>query len=251
MRILVTNDDGIMAEGIRSLKRHLEAGGHDVIVAAPDVERSATGHAITLRTPLWVKKVDIDGVFFGFATSGTPADCVKLGLLELSGGNVDLVISGINKGANMGTDVIYSGTVSGALEAAITGFPSIAVSSVDYASPGYDTAGKFVVQFLREFDIHTIPPYGAININVPSIPFDQLKGFRYTRQSKRKFDDYFEGRKDPYGNVYYWLMGGVVENDTDEDADYRAVNEGYVSVTPLTVFHTDHHLLNQLRQKKI
>jgi 5'-nucleotidase len=249
MKILLTNDDGILAEGIRFLKNDLSEEGHDVLVVAPDVERSATGHAITIRTPLWVKKVDLDGTFFGYATSGTPADCVKLGLLELSEGGVDLVVSGINKGANMGTDVLYSGTVSGAMEAAITGYPAIAISSVDFAQPRFETAAQFFVRFLREFDIHRIPPYGALNINVPSIPTPQLLGYRFTRQSKRKFEDYFEGRKDPYGNVYYWLMGGVVENDPDADADYLAVNQGYVSISPLTVFHTDHKLLDQLQKE--
>ncbi len=248
MNILITNDDGIWAEGISVLKEYLEKAGHDVLVCAPDVERSATGHAITIRKPIWVKDIIKNGTLFGYATTGTPADCVKLGLRQLSTRKIDLVVSGINRGANLGTDIQYSGTVSGALEAAILGYPAIAISSQNQETPHYETAAEFLCKFIREFDMSVVPDYGAININVPSIEYSDLKGYRITKQSTRRFNDFYEHRKDPYGNSYYWLMGSYLEEELTDDSDIYAVLNGFASVTPLTLFMTDERLYEQLNR---
>ncbi|HPE67893.1 MAG TPA: 5'/3'-nucleotidase SurE [Thermotogota bacterium] len=239
MHILITNDDGIQSPGIHVLRDALQQGGHEVEVIAPDMERSAIGHAITLRKPIWAKKTYRDGEYFGYETSGTPADCVKLGILQICTKPIDLVVSGINLGANIGSDIPYSGTVSGALEGAIMGYPAIAISSVNPAEPYFPTAGRVLVEFLKQFDPKKIPKFGALNINVPSLPFHEIQGMKWTLQGAKRFDDYFEERKDPYGNAYYWLMGSYLEEIEDPKNDDWAVSHGFVSVTPLSVFMTD------------
>jgi len=248
VKILVTNDDGVTADGILCLARFLSKE-HDVTVVAPETEQSAVGHAITIRFPLWLRKVDIKEPFEIYSVSGTPADCVKIGIDVVLGQKPDLVISGINRGNNLGTDVIYSGTVSGALEGAIAGIPSIAVSSYDFKNPMYETAAKFILKFLKEFDIKSIPRFSALNINVPSVPYEKLKGWKLTRQSKRRYEDYFEKRVDPSGSDYYWMMGNIVENDPDPKADYKVLKENYVSVTPISLFMTNEEYLKKLEEK--
>ncbi|QTA38413.1 5'/3'-nucleotidase SurE [Thermosipho ferrireducens] len=247
MKILVTNDDGVTAQGILCLARYLSRE-HTVTVVAPETEQSAVGHAITIRFPLWLRKLDINEPFEIYAVSGTPADCVKMGMDVVLGSPPDLVVSGVNRGKNLGTDVIYSGTVSGALEGAIAGIPSIAISSSDFKNPMYETAAKFLLKFLKEFDVKTIPRFTALNINVPSVSYEELKGWRLTRQSKRMYEDYFEKRVDPVGRDYYWMMGNVIENDPDPLADYKALKEGYVSVTPISVFMTNEKYLKYLEE---
>nr|WP_245612768.1 5'/3'-nucleotidase SurE [Kosmotoga pacifica] len=248
LNILLTNDDGIMAPGINILAQELSKE-HEVLVVAPDVERSATGHAITIRTPLWAKEVRVGNKDIGYAINGTPADCVKLGLLAISNVEIDLVISGINRGPNLGTDILYSGTVSGALEGAIMEKPSIAVSSADWNEPRYETAALFIAEFLRKFDIKNIPPFTALNVNVPSLLPEEIKGWKVTRQSKRRFRDYFERRKDPYGNNYYWMFGEVIEDDPGEDSDYAAVRAGYISITPIYAFMTNFDFMERLKEE--
>jgi 5'-nucleotidase len=248
MNILLVNDDGVTAPGILCAARYLSKE-HYVIVSAPESEQSAVGHGITLRFPLWARKLDINEPFEMYAVSGTPADCVKIGLdviYKEKGITPDVVISGINRGENLGTDVVYSGTVSGALEGAIAGIPSIAISVADFKDPLYDTAAKFLVKFLREFDLKLIPKFTALNINVPSIPYEEVKGWKLTRQSKRRYEDYFEKRIDPSGREYYWMLGDIIEDDPDPKADYKALQEGYISVTPITIFMTNEKLLEEL-----
>jgi len=248
VKILITNDDGIHAEGIACLNDCLREAGHEVVVSAPYTEQSATGHAITLRKPIWAKKIYKKDVFYGYGVTGTPADSVKIGILELAGKDVDLVVSGINRGANLGTDIPYSGTVSGALEGAIMGYPSIAISSINPKEPHFCTAGLFLVDFLKEFDVKTIKRFGALNINVPSVQYDLIQGFHYTKQSSRRFDDYFEKRQDPYGNDYFWLMGDIKEEELPEDSDWIAIQKNFVSVTPLTVFMYDPEWYQELKK---
>ncbi|HPX16364.1 MAG TPA: 5'/3'-nucleotidase SurE [Petrotogaceae bacterium] len=238
MNILISNDDGIMSPGIAVLKNFLEKD-HYVYISAPDVERSATGHAITIRNPLWAKEIYIDNKFFGQAINGTPADCVKLGLQAIYRDiEFDVVISGINKGANLGTDILYSGTVSAALEGALSGYPSIAVSCVDFNNPNFETGARCLVDILNKININDWPEFTTLNINIPNLRYEEIKGIKITRQSKRRYNDYFEARKDPFGGTYYWMLGKVIEDDNGDDSDYVAVNEGYVSVTPITVFLT-------------
>ncbi|MFW6122036.1 MAG: 5'/3'-nucleotidase SurE [Petrotogales bacterium] len=248
MRILLTNDDGIMAQGIRTMARCLSKE-HEVIVVAPEVERSATGHAITIRTPLWAKEVRLGKEEIGYAINGTPADCVKLGLLAMTNEKIDLVISGINRGPNLGTDVLYSGTVSGALEGAVTGIPSIAISSENYNEPYFETAANFMIEFLRRFDIKQIPELTALNINVPSVPLHEIKGWKVTRQSRRRYKSDFERRKDPYGNDYYWLIGEYIEDDPGNDSDYAAVSGNCVSITPIYVLMQNNDYMEELRKR--
>ncbi len=248
MKILLTNDDGIMAQGIRTMARCLSKE-HEVIVVAPEVERSATGHAITIRTPLWAKEVRLGKEEIGYAVNGTPADCVKLGLLAMTEEKIDLVISGTNRGPNLGTDVLYSGTVSGALEGAVTGIPSIAISSENYNEPYFETAASFMIEFLRRFDIKQIPELTALNINVPSVPLHEIKGWKVTRQSKRRYKSDFERRKDPYGNDYYWLIGEYIEDDPGNDSDYAAVSEKCVSITPIYVLMQNNDYMEELRKR--
>ncbi|WP_129408124.1 5'/3'-nucleotidase SurE [Marinitoga lauensis] len=250
MNILVTNDDGIMAPGIFILKKELEKK-HNVYVVAPDIERSATGHAITIRNPLWAKKIFLNNEFLGYAVNGTPADCVKLGLEAIYKDiNFDMVISGINKGPNLGTDLLYSGTVSGALEGSLNGYPAIAVSSANYQNPNYETAAKFILNFLENNEIIDMPEFSALNINVPNVDYSELKGSKITRQSKRRYRDYFEPRKDPYGNTYYWMLGEIIEDDNEEDSDYFVLKENYVSITPIKSFLTDFEYMKKLKKFK-
>lgn len=248
LRILITNDDGIMSEGIATLAREISKIA-EVHVVAPDVERSATGHAITIRNPLWAKEVKFGNEFFGYAVNGTPADCVKLGVQAiLKDKKVDLVLSGINKGANLGTDLMYSGTVSGALEGALMEVPSIAVSSCSTSNPNFSSAAKVVIELIKKLDLDEFPKFSALNVNVPAISYDELKGYKLTRQSKRRFQDFFEARKDPFGNTYYWMLGEIIEDDPGEDADYYAVRSNYVSVTPITIFYNDLKFMEKLKK---
>ncbi len=249
MVILITNDDGIMSEGIITLATKLSEIA-EVHVVAPDIERSATGHAITIRNPLWAKEVKFGNQFFGYAVNGTPADCVKLGVQAiLKDKKVDLVVSGVNKGANLGTDVMYSGTVSGALEGALMEIPSIAVSSCSNNNPNFLSATKAVIEIINHIKLETFPKFSAINVNVPAIDYDDIKGFKLTHQSKRRFKDFFEARQDPFGNTYYWMIGEIVEDDKDVQADYHAVEQNYVSVTPLTLFHNDPVFMEILKKE--
>jgi 5'-nucleotidase len=236
-----------MSPGIILLAEALSED-HEVLVVAPDVERSATGHAITIRTPLWAKEVKVGNKNIGYAINGTPADCVKLGLLAISDRKIDLVISGVNKGQNMGIDVLYSGTVSGALEGAVTDTPSIAVSSSDWSNPEYETAARFMVNFLKIYDVSKMPDFTALNINVPSIKYEELKGWKVTRQSRRRYKDYFEKRKDPYGNNYYWIFGEVVEVECSTDCDFNAVKSNFVSITPLHAIMTDKKYFDEFKE---
>ncbi len=244
MRILITNDDGVTSPGILELARALSKK-HEVVIVAPESERSASGHAITIHFPIWVKEVDMDDRFKVYATTGTPADCVKLGI-DVLFKDPDLVLSGINRGPNLGSDLIYSGTVSGALEGSLYGIPSIAVSSADYANPNFESAIRFVEEFIERFDLSRIPRYTALNVNVPALSYEKIKGWRITRQSRRRWEDYFEARVDPFGRTYYWMMGHVIEDDPDPLADFRAVREGYVSITPISIFLTVEDLIDEL-----
>ena len=168
MRILLTNDDGIYAKGIEVLHEHLSKD-HDVVVVAPETEQSAVGHAITLTDPLRVKSIDRNGTFFGYAVKGTPADCVKLAVNELMKPPPDLVVSGINLGANVGINEIYSGTVSAATEGTILGVPAIAVSINTFRDPDFRPAARFVRLLVRQVKEHGLPPYTSLNVNVPAI----------------------------------------------------------------------------------
>jgi 5'-nucleotidase len=252
MNILVSNDDGILALGVRTLATTLAAAGHRVTVVCPDRERSATGHGLTMHKPLRAEPVtDIyPPEIQAWACSGTPSDCVKLALGTLMDAPPDVVVSGINHGANLGTDVLYSGTVSAAMEGALEGMPAIAVSLTSYKGGKFDLAAAFVRDLLAPGGHLPLSPALLLNVNVPDLPPADIKGAKVTRQGIRRYHDQFAKRTDPRGKTYYWLAGEVLEEVEDPAAqlpyppdqrdsllaiptDTQAIQEGYISITPL------------------
>lgn len=251
MRVLLTNDDGIYARGLLALREVFSKKG-DCLIVAPELEQSAVGHAITLSRPLMVRRAKREGRFYGYAVSGTPADSVKIGLKEIAGGPVDLVISGINLGANVGINVIYSGTVSAATEGCILGVPSMAVS-LDSRSDEADfstaaaIAGR-IADFLMEN--RSLLSGIALNVNVPAIPERDIRGIRFTRQGQARLVETFERRLDPRHNIYYWLVGETLQPvDEEDDTDLSVLKEGYVSVTPVESDMTRHDVLAALKNR--
>jgi 5'-nucleotidase len=238
-RILVTNDDGVHSEGIHALAAALRPLG-EIIVVAPHIEASAIGHALTLRRPLRMEQLR-DGVY---EVDGTPTDCVNIAITKLFTSLPDLVISGINKGYNLGDDVTYSGTVSGALEGALLGVPSIAVSlarttgEYDFG-PSASAAATIAALVLRE----GLPPRTFLSLNVPQ---GKPKGFKLTVQAKRNHVTIVDERCDPRGRPYYWIEEGENDWEPHDRSDFQAVRDGYVSVTPLQPDMTDHEALAKL-----
>ena len=246
MRILLTNDDGIYAKGIEALYEALKKE-HDVFVVAPETEQSAVGHAITFLDPLRVKPVKRNGAFFGHACSGTPADCVKLAVRELMRPLPDVVVSGINLGANVGINVLYSGTVSAATEGAILGFPAVAVSIDSFQPTDFRAATDAVMEILEHIRIHGLPKGVSLNVNVPNIPPEKVQGIRITHQGKLTYQENYDRRVDPRNRVYYWLTGSVVATENRPDADVQALRDHYVSVTPIQHDLTHYPMLEELR----
>lgn len=248
MKILLTNDDGIYAEGLCALYNAL-IGDHEVYIVAPEAERSAVGHAITIHYPLRVKEVRRGKHFWGYAVSGTPADCVKLALYEIVG-PVDLVISGINRGANVGINVLYSGTVSAATEARILGYPAVAVSIDAYEDIDYCFAGYFIHQFVKSYG-RVIKEYNlCLNINIPHLNPHEIKGIRIVRQSTAKLKEIFEKRVDLHGKVYYW-QGAEEHTETEPDTDVIALREGYITITPIQFDLTSYKELQLLTEENL
>lgn len=250
MKILLTNDDGIHAKGLAVLCSELKKVA-EVIVVAPDRERSGTGHGITMDMPLRAEKVSLfDNI--AWAVNGTPADCVKLAVNCLLEDSPDLVVAGINRGANLGVDVFYSGTVSGALEGTILGFPAFAVSVTEYSNPEYSYAASFMRNLIPKVLKTNICKDTLLNINVPSLTAEEIQGVKITRLGSRKYIDSFETpRVDPRGKSYYWLGGNVVDNTDDSsdcgDTDVACVQESMVSVTPIQVDLTNYRVIDSLR----
>lgn len=239
MRILVSNDDGIKAPGIHALATAL-AEDHEVWVVAPDRERSATGHALTLHRPLRAEVAEPMGRVAGaWAVSGTPSDCVKLALGALLPAPPDLVCSGINRGPNLGTDVLYSGTVSAALEAAINGLPAVAFSLATFTDIGYERGAAFARHLAASLAPRALPPKFLLNVNFPPLQGDAYAGVRITRLGVRKYEDTFEHRTDPRGRTFYWLAGEAGEEGEAPDSDVVAVRDNHVSITPLQYDLTD------------
>ncbi len=246
---LLTNDDGIYAKGLSTLYRELSKDAECLIVA-PEIEQSAVGHAITIFRPLMVRRAYKNGKFLGYAVAGTPADCVKIGIKELAGRPVDLVVSGINRGSNVGINVLYSGTVSAATEGAIMGVPSMAVSLDTHRDADFSVAAGFarkMASFIREN--HPVKNV-AINVNVPALPEEEIKGIAVTKQGRSQQVEFFEKRVDPRENSYYWLAGET-RNSTceDDDSDVNALARGMITVTPIYYDLTRHDLLADLGRK--
>ncbi|HPR83545.1 MAG TPA: 5'/3'-nucleotidase SurE [Pontiellaceae bacterium] len=233
MRILICNDDGIHAPGISVLHDAVKEFGERCVIA-PDVERSAAGHAITLADPIKSTPVDKNGEFFGHAIGGTPADCIKLAVCAiLKDTPPDLVLSGVNLGSNTGISVIYSGTVSAATEGVVLGIPGVAFSLCSYTDPEWEMAGRVAREITQKI-IETPMPRGVLlNVNMPNLPYEQLKGIKITRMGRSRFIEKFHKRLDPRGRTYYWLDGELEVLDDGEEIDIHAVRDGYVSITPI------------------
>lgn len=246
MRILITNDDGINSPGLHALVRALEGEGETYVVA-PEHERSATGHAITLHKPLRaVPSILPDSQVSAWATNGTPADCVALGVLELVPGRPDIVISGINVGPNLGRDLTYSGTVSGAMEGTIFRIPSLALSVGAFRDATFEVAAGFAIRLVRLVEAHGLPEDTLLNINVPNLPKDQIKGVRITRQGEKRYISKLDKRTDPRGRHYYWLTGAPAPQQDVEGTDSWALALGFISVTPIRLNMTDPEALEAL-----
>ncbi|MBI5831670.1 MAG: 5'/3'-nucleotidase SurE [Armatimonadetes bacterium] len=235
MRILVTNDDGIEAPGLRALVAALRDIGQ-VTVVAPDRERSAVSHAITMADPLRAVPCDVDGLP-GWAVSGMPADCVLLGVRELMDEPPDLVASGINRGANLGEDVWYSGTVSAAMEGAILGVPSVAFSVANMTgAPEFDyrAAAAWAARLVPLAAAH-LPAEVILNVNVPNLPPEQVTACELCRQGRRRYQTTFDKRLDPRGGIYYWLGAELPLDPRDPGTDVTAVREGKVGIVPVSL----------------
>lgn len=249
-KILISNDDGIDAPGIYALANEMKKLG-DVVVAAPDKQQSAVGHAITMNYPLRATKFYKNGKFFGYAIDGTPADAVKLAVSSLLREKPDILISGINHGANTAISVIYSGTVSAATEGTILGIPSIAVSLTTYGPPDFRYAAKTARKMASLVLQKGLPPGTLLNVNVPPVPEKEIKGIKITRQSKAKWNDWFEVRKDPNNKKYFWLTGRLGTEEKKKDTDLYAIENNFVSVTPIQYDLTDYIFLNNMKKWKI
>ncbi|SDL62891.1 5'/3'-nucleotidase SurE [Halarsenatibacter silvermanii] len=246
MRILVTNDDGVHAEGIKAMAGALEEEGHEIIVIAPGREMSASSHSITINSPLRkreVKNYDLDCRVY--KVNGTPADCVKLGLHTLEEFKPELVISGINNGKNLGYDVFYSGTVAAAVEAHLQGYNSLAVSLSVKDKRNFKEAALIVEELISTHRLFYDREDQPLNINIPDLARKNVKGIKVTNLTPQIYDRAVEKRIDPEGRDYFWFVGGDEEIDFP-DSDIQAVNEGYISLTPLKLKTTDKN-----RKKKL
>ncbi|HEV8339669.1 MAG TPA: 5'/3'-nucleotidase SurE [bacterium] len=250
MSVLITNDDGIQAIGMHALARALAAAAVPVAVVAPEHERSATGHAITLHKPLRAVRAAIPGLEVpAWATNGTPADCVVLGVLDLLPQRPEVVVSGINVGPNIGGDLTYSGTVSGAMEGAIMGIPAIAVSVVSSEVATFDAAATVAVRLVEEVRRFGLPSDTLLNVNVPNLALADVQGIAVTRQGTRRYLNRLDRRKDPRGRIYYW-MGGEEDPMPDEDGtDAWALRRGMISVTPIQMNMTAVGFLEEMTRR--
>ena len=244
--VLLTNDDGIFAAGIYELSQAISEIA-DVVVVAPDSERSAAGHAITIADPLRVTDFEKNGKFFGYAVNGTPADCVKIAYYAVLDRKPDAVISGINLGSNTGINVIYSGTVSAATEGNVLGIPSFAISLATYTNPNFSVAAQFAKKLLPQLLENKLPKGTCLNVNVPNVASEaDIKGVKITRQGRSEYDDHYDKRTDPRNHVYYWLTGSKIDVENEPEVDDAAISQNYISVTPIHYDLTNYSALKEL-----
>ncbi|MDO5655153.1 MAG: 5'/3'-nucleotidase SurE [Flavobacteriaceae bacterium] len=249
--ILVTNDDGITAPGIRKLIQIVNSiEGAEVYVVAPDSPQSAMGHAITINSTLHVEEMRLkNGAVREWACSGTPVDCVKLACDKILPRKPDLCVSGINHGSNSSINVIYSGTMSAAVEAGIEGVPAIGFSLSDFSyHADFDAAEKFIKRIIIETLKNGLPDGVVLNVNIPNLPEKEIKGIRVCRQARARWDEEFEERLDPRGRKYYWLTGKFVNMDGGEDTDEWALDNGFISVVPVQFDLTAHQTMPWINQ---
>ncbi|RMH20390.1 MAG: 5'/3'-nucleotidase SurE [Gemmatimonadetes bacterium] len=242
MRILCTNDDGYMARGLQVLAEAARAFG-EVTIVAPDREQSATSHSLTLHHPLRARR-STDGAL---VVDGTPTDCVLLAVNELLPQRPDVCLSGVNHGPNMGEDVLYSGTVAAAMEATVLGIPSVALSYAGFEFEGLDAWGEVIGRLLERLLTTRMPEHTLFNVNLPPIDPADVKGVRVTSLGKRRYSDSITRAKDPSGRDYYWIGGGEMSWSGSPESDFQAVEDGYISLTPLHLDLTNYRLLEEIR----
>ena len=244
--IVLCNDDGFRAVGIRTIYKELSKH-FKVVIVAPETEQSAMGHAITLTQPLKVRKIEEDNEFIGYAVNGTPADCIKLATTVLFDQPPEMVVSGVNQGGNLGTCAIYSGTVSAATEATIEGIPAIAVSLNSFENSNFGFAAEFGAKMAKIVLKNGLPDGVSLNINIPAVPYSEIKGVSITRQGKSRVIETFDKRVDPRNNVYYWYAGEMRIDEVDEAADCFQVSNNYISITPIHFDLTSYKAIDELK----
>lgn len=247
--ILITNDDGITAPGIRALIKIMNKIG-DVVVVAPDSPQSGMGHAITIDNVLHRNPITIDdGPQLEYTCSGTPADCVKMAVSEILNRKPDLCVSGINHGSNSSINVIYSGTMSAAVEAGIEGIPAIGFSLLDFKwHADFKPSEKFVTKIIKNALQNGIPEGIVLNVNIPNLKEDAIKGIKICRQANGYWKENFDKRKSPFGKEYYWLTGEFINKDKGQDTDVYALENDYISVVPVQFDLTAHHMIQKLNE---
>jgi len=243
MRILVTNDDGIHGRGIEHLVRALSGLG-EVYVVVPDQQRSSTSHSLTLDKPLRIQKVEEKK----YLVNGTASDCVRLGILGLMKEEVELLVAGINNGPNLGDDVSYSGTVGAALEGALLEVPSFALSLVLTGGYHFEVAANFAFFLAKKIVQRGLPKNVYLNVNVPDIALEEIRGVEITRQGKRIYGKEILDRMDPRGEKYYWIAGENISGISEEGTDIAAIEHSKISITPLSVDHTDYKMVEALKK---
>jgi 5'/3'-nucleotidase SurE len=246
LKIILTNDDGIYSPGILELKKAMAPLG-SVTVVAPDVQKSGVGHSITFSHPLRVRNVHTNGDFIGYGIDGSPADCVKLAVREILKERSQLLVSGINIGANVGINVLYSGTVAAAIEGALLGIPSVAVSlEMSESAPDVRDAAETAKNIISLIMKKKLPRGTLLNVNIPNISKDKIKGVKITKQFSGDFEEHYEKRADPRGIAYYWLAGTGWPKEDVIGTDMHALKDGYISITPLRYDLTDNAFLTEV-----
>jgi 5'-nucleotidase len=248
MKVLLTNDDGIQATGLRALYHGMKKAGIEVNVVAPVSEQSAVGHAVSISTPLRVKEFNEDG-FHGLGVYGTPVDCVKLALSTLLKKKPDIVVSGINSGANVGIDILYSGTVSAATEGALMGIPSLAVSYDDFNPGDLSEQADYCIGLLDKIPWDSLKKKTVINLNFPAIPTSETKGIKICPHTRVSWQDWYDSRIDPRGHPYYWINGVMPPERISPDTDRALLTEGFITVTPLHFDFNDRDSFDLLQSK--
>ncbi len=247
--ILIVNDDGIYAPGLRKLIDIAKEFGNITIVA-PDRPRSGVGHAITLATPLRLQEIKKETNYREYMCNGTPVDCVKIGLKILfEDKNPDLVLSGINHGSNASSNVIYSGTMGAAIEAGIENIPAIGFSLLDYShNANFNHSELYIKKIIEKVLSEGLPPHIALNVNIPNVPRNELQGIKICKQADAYWEERYERRKDPYQVEYYWLNGDFIGNDQEEGTDLKVLKDNYISIVPIQYDLTAHNVINNLKQ---
>ncbi len=247
MTILLTNDDGIFAEGLHSLYQTFK-DKYDITIVAPLLEQSSQSHSLTLNRPLTYSEIKKAGKFYGYAVEGTPADAVKFALKVILDDVPELIISGINQGANLGTSILYSGTIAAAYEGLIEEIPSVAISLDSYDYREFSYAAEFAlsfVNFLKEKD--KLLPDIIFNVNIPALAPQDIKGAKITSLSRAKFEDFYEKRVNPRGMEYFWIHGMMSSKNSNPEDDYSAIKDNYISITPLEFKFSSEEIIEEIK----